>query len=122
MEIMRGHPVIGAAIVEPVSFLAPVRAAVRSHHENWDGTGYPDRTQGEAIPLVARIVAAADTFDACTSTRPYSKAMPLGEAMEVMNRLRGGRLDPNVVDALRRVVEKRGVLIEGKREPVKLAS
>lgn len=122
MAIMRGHPEIGASIVEPVSFLEPVRAAVRSHHENWDGGGYPDGIRGEAIPLLARIVAAADTFDACTSTRPYSKAMPLGEAMEVMDRLRGGRLDPKVVDALRRVVEKRGVRIEGKREPVKLAS
>jgi len=122
MAIMRQHPEIGASIIEPVTLLAPVAAAVRSHHENWDGTGYPDKSQGEDIPLVARIVAAADTFDACTSTRPYQKAMPLPEAMAVMDRLRGQRLDPKVVDALRHVVEKKGVRLEGQRIPVKLAS
>ncbi|HVE84619.1 MAG TPA: HD domain-containing phosphohydrolase, partial [Myxococcales bacterium] len=122
MAIMRQHPEIGASIIEPVTLLAPVAAAVRSHHENWDGTGYPDKSQGEDIPLVARIVAAADTFDACTSTRPYQKAMPLPEAMAVMDRLRGQRLDPRVVDALRHVVEKKGVRLEGQRIPVKLAS
>ncbi|HYV46810.1 MAG TPA: HD domain-containing phosphohydrolase [Myxococcaceae bacterium] len=122
MAIMRTHPEIGALIIEPVTFLGPVRSAVRSHHENWDGTGYPDRTKGEEIPLVARIVAAADTFDACTSTRPYQKAMPLADAMAVMEKLRGARLDPAVVDALRRVVEKKGVRLEGQRIPVKLAS
>jgi HD-GYP domain-containing protein (c-di-GMP phosphodiesterase class II) len=122
MAIMREHPEIGASIIEPVTFLGPVRAAVRSHHENWDGTGYPDKNRGEEIPLVARIVAAADTFDACTSTRPYQKAMPLPEAMAVMERLRGTRLDPKVVDALRRVVEKKGVRLEGQHIPVKLAS
>jgi HD-GYP domain-containing protein (c-di-GMP phosphodiesterase class II) len=122
MAIMRTHPEIGASIIEPVTFLGPVRAAVRSHHENWDGSGYPDRTKGEDIPLVARIVAAADTFDACTSTRPYQKAMPLVDAMAVMDKLRGARLDPKVVDALRRVVEKKGVRLEGQRIPVKLAS
>lgn len=122
MAIMRTHPEIGASIIEPVTFLGPVRAAVLSHHENWDGSGYPDRTKGEEIPLVARIVAAADTFDACTSTRPYQKAMPLADAMAVMEKLRGARLDPGVVDALRRVVEKKGVRLEGQRQLVKLAS
>lgn len=122
MAVMREHPSIGASIIEPVSFLAPVRAAVKSHHENWDGTGYPDKLKAEAIPLVARIVACADTFDACTSTRPYSKAMPLDKAMEVLTNLRGTRLDPNVVDAMRRVLEKKGVRLEGHRLPVKLAS
>ena len=122
MAIMRTHPEIGASIIEPVTFLGPVRSAVRSHHENWDGSGYPDRTKGEEIPLVARIVAAADTFDAVTSTRPYQKAMPLPDAMAVMEKLRGARLDPSVVDALRRVVEKKGVRLEGQRQLVKLAS
>src|SRR4029078_2259722 len=59
MAIMRTHPDIGASIIEPVSFLAPGRAAVLSHHENWDGTGYPEKSKGEQIPLLARIVAAA---------------------------------------------------------------
>ena len=122
MTVMREHPVIGDQIVEPISFLRSVRAAVRSHHERWDGNGYPDKLAGEAIPLIARIVACADTFDACTSTRPYSKAMPLPDALEVMAKLRGNQHDAKVVDALRRVVEKKGVTVEGHRGPVKLAS
>jgi len=122
MQLMREHPTIGDGIIQPVSFLTPVRAAVRNHHERWDGTGYPDRLKGEAIPLIARIVNCADTFDACTSTRPYQKALPLDKAMEIMEGLRGGQVDPKVLDALRRVVEKKGVRLEGSRQAVKLAS
>jgi HD-GYP domain-containing protein (c-di-GMP phosphodiesterase class II) len=123
MTVMREHPAIGDSIIQPVSFLgASVRAAVRNHHERWDGTGYPDKLKGEAIPLSARIVACADTFDACTSTRPYQKAMPLPEAMAILDRLSGAQLDPRVVDALRGVLQKRGVRVEGHRQPVKLAS
>lgn len=122
MAIMREHPAIGDAIIGPVSFLGAVRACVRHHHERWDGTGYPDRLQGEDIPLLARIVACADTFDACTSTRPYQKAMPLEKAMEILDNLSGAQLDPKVVLALRRVLAKQGVRLEGHRLPVKLAS
>ncbi|MBF5044471.1 HD domain-containing protein [Aggregicoccus sp. 17bor-14] len=123
MAVMREHPVIGDTIIQPVSFLGPgVRACVRNHHERWDGTGYPDKLAGEAIPLTARIVSCADTFDACTSTRPYQKAMPLSEAMGILDRLSGQQLDPRVVAALRSVLQKRGVRVEGHRQPVKLAS
>lgn len=122
MAIMREHPAIGDAIIGPVSFLGAVRACVRHHHERWDGTGYPDRLQAEDIPLLARIVACADTFDACTSTRPYQKAMPLEKAMEILDNLSGAQLDPQVVLALRRVLAKQGVRLEGHRLPVKLAS
>jgi putative nucleotidyltransferase with HDIG domain len=122
MVIMRDHPLIGDQIVQPISFLGEVRAAVRNHHERWDGNGYPDKLKGDQIPIVARIVNCADTFDACTSTRPYQKALPLEKAMAVMESLRGAQLDPNVLDALRRVVEKRGVRLEGSRQLVKLAS
>ncbi|XXF76398.1 HD domain-containing protein [Myxococcaceae bacterium GXIMD 01537] len=122
MTIMREHPVIGDSIIGPVSFLGAVRACVRSHHERWDGTGYPDKLQGEEIPLLARIVACADTFDACTSTRPYQKAMPLEQAMGILDNLTSKQLDPKVVAALRRVLEKKGVRLEGHRQPVKLAS
>jgi HD-GYP domain-containing protein (c-di-GMP phosphodiesterase class II) len=122
MGVMRDHPLIGDSIVQPVSFLQEVRSAIRNHHERWDGTGYPDKLSAEAIPLVARIVNCADTFDACTSTRPYQKALPLDRAMEIMEGLRATQLDPRVLDALRRVVEKRGVRLEGSRQPVKLAS
>nr|WP_211194468.1 HD domain-containing phosphohydrolase [Pyxidicoccus fallax] len=122
MAIMREHPAIGDAIIGPVSFLGAVRACVRHHHERWDGTGYPDRLKGEDIPLLARIVACADTFDACTSTRPYQKAMPLEKAMEILDNLSGAQLDPQVVTALRAVLAKQGVRLEGHRLPVKLAS
>ncbi|RKG63046.1 HD domain-containing protein [Corallococcus sp. CA054B] len=122
MALMREHPAIGDAIIGPVTFLGSVRACVRHHHERWDGTGYPDKLKGEDIPLLARIVACADTFDACTSTRPYQKAMPLEKAMEILDNLSGAQLDPKVVLALRAVLAQRGVRLEGHRQPVKLAS
>ncbi|MFL5321404.1 MAG: HD domain-containing phosphohydrolase [Myxococcaceae bacterium] len=122
MTVMRTHPEIGDSIIQPVSFLASVRAAIRNHHERYDGTGYPDKLKGEAIPLIARIVNCADTFDACTSTRPYQKAMPLSEAWTILERLRGTQLDPKVLDGLKRVLEKKGARLEGSKEPVKLAS
>src|SRR5206468_11616283 len=70
-KIMQSHTVKGDAIVSTIPDLHVVRPIVRSHHERWDGTGYPDRLAGENIPLLARIVAVADAFDAMTSNRPY---------------------------------------------------
>ena len=122
MVVMREHPSIGDTIVQPVSFLAGVRPAIRNHHERWDGTGYPDGLKGEQIPLIARIVNCADTFDACTSTRPYQKAFPLDQALEILQKLRGVQLDPNVLDALKRVVEKKLARTEEQRQPAKIAS
>ena len=107
MVVMRDHPEIGGTIIEPVGFLRAVLPAVRNHHERWDGTGYPDKLAGDQIPLIARIVNAADTWDACTSTRPYQKAMPVEEALKIIEGLRGKQLDPAVADALVRVVRKR---------------
>jgi HD-GYP domain-containing protein (c-di-GMP phosphodiesterase class II) len=121
MTVMRQHPEIGDAIIAPVSFLAPVRPAVRNHHERWDGTGYPDRLKGEQIPLMARIVNCADTFDACTSTRPYQKAMPIERAFAILEGLKGTQIDPEVLEAFRRVLLKKGALVSGQEEPVKLA-
>jgi HD-GYP domain-containing protein (c-di-GMP phosphodiesterase class II) len=121
MSLMREHPVIGDTIIAPVTLLKTVRSAVRHHHERWDGNGYPDRLRGEQIPLVARVVACADTFDACTSTRPYQQAMSVETAMGIMDRLSGASLDPKIVDALHRAVRKKGVAIEGHAS-VKLAS
>jgi len=107
MATMRGHPVIGAQIISGVAFLRPVVPAVRHHHERWDGSGYPDGLVGEQIPLIARIVGAADVWDACTSKRTYQEAMAAEAALELMDRLRGTSLDPVVVDALERVVRRR---------------
>jgi HD-GYP domain-containing protein (c-di-GMP phosphodiesterase class II) len=106
-DMAKAHPGIGSEIVAGVAFLADAAPAIRSHHERWDGKGYPDGLAGEAIPLVARIVNAADTWDACTSTRPYQKAFTIEEALEIMTGLRGTQLDPAVHDALVAVVHER---------------
>jgi putative nucleotidyltransferase with HDIG domain len=107
MQVMREHPAIGAEIVDGVDFLIEMVPAIRSHHERWDGTGYPDKLRGEEIPIIARIVNAADTWDACTSTRPYSIAMTSEKALEVLTNLRGLQTDPRVHDALVAVVRRR---------------
>jgi HD-GYP domain-containing protein (c-di-GMP phosphodiesterase class II) len=106
MTIMREHPMIGDSIMGHIRFLSPVRAAVRHHHERYDGNGYPDKLRGEAIPQIARIVACADTFDACTSQRPYQAAISPFKAMEIIKNLSGQQFDPVVVQALDRVVQK----------------
>ena len=106
LDQMRAHPSIGAEILEGVDFLRAAAPAVRSHHERWDGTGYPDRLSGDGIPLVARIVNAADTFDACTSPRPYQPPMSPEDAITVLLRLRGAQIDPAICDALVRVVQR----------------
>jgi HD-GYP domain-containing protein (c-di-GMP phosphodiesterase class II) len=92
--------------VGPVAFLAHVLPAVRNHHERWDGSGYPDRLKGEQIPMMARIVNAADTWDACTSTRPYQNAMPYEDALAVVRKLSGTQCDPAVVAAMERALQK----------------
>jgi HD-GYP domain-containing protein (c-di-GMP phosphodiesterase class II) len=107
--LLRSHPLIGADIVSGVEFLAAALPAIRSHHERWDGGGYPDRLAGEAIPLAARIVNAADTWDACTSTRPYQAAIAPDDVLSILAGLRRTQLDPAVHDALVAVLRRRGV-------------
>ena len=77
-EKMKIHPVVGAEILEKVAFPYPVAEIVRSHHEKWDGTGYPDGIKGEQIPICARILAAVDCLDAIASDRQYRKALSTG--------------------------------------------
>jgi putative nucleotidyltransferase with HDIG domain len=97
---MKIHPVVGADILERVRFPYPVVPIVRSHHEAWDGTGYPDGLAGEDIPLGARILTVVDCFDALASDRPYRKALPLDKAMEFMKSRAGSQFDPKVVAVL----------------------
>jgi diguanylate cyclase (GGDEF)-like protein len=99
-EIMRTHPVHSEAIVKRVPALRETAAAVRHHHERWDGAGYPDRLAGADIPLEARIVAAADAYCAMTAERVYSAAKTPFEAAEELRRCAGTHLDPEVVRAL----------------------
>jgi putative nucleotidyltransferase with HDIG domain len=96
---MRAHTVKGATIVGSIKRLEDILPGIRSHHENWDGGGYPDGLAGAAIPLLARIIAAADAFDAMTTQRPYQNAMSLDAVCARMRQLAGRRLDPAVVDA-----------------------
>ncbi|MFH1176047.1 MAG: HD domain-containing phosphohydrolase [Acidobacteriota bacterium] len=96
---MRAHPLKGASIVSPIKRLREMLPGIRSHHESWGGGGYPDGLAGEDIPLVARVIAAADSFDAMTTHRPYQTAMSLDLVFARMRELAGGRLDPAVVEA-----------------------
>lgn len=101
---IENHPELGDKIIEPIDFLQPVRPLVRHHHEWIDGTGYPDGLRGDEIPLGARILAAADTFDAITSDRPYQQATSKDTAMEIIRGLSGRQLDPKVCEALETVL------------------
>ncbi len=99
-EIMKRHPTIGADILSVIGFPYPLIPIVRHHHENWDGTGYPDRVAGEAIPIGARILQVVDCFDALTSDRPYRRAMSEDDALAIVAERSGTMYDPRVVRAL----------------------
>jgi diguanylate cyclase (GGDEF)-like protein/putative nucleotidyltransferase with HDIG domain len=101
-EKMKIHPVVGAEILERVSFPYPVVPLVRAHHERWDGSGYPAGLKGEEIPLGARILAAVDCLDAMAADRQYRRALPLDDAMQQVRELSGKGLDPAVVEVLSR--------------------
>ena len=101
LKVMRQHPEIGARIIgeHPGGMLAMAHRIALSHHEKWDGSGYPRGLQGAAIPLEARIVAIADVFDALTSARPYKKAWPFDDAVAFLQGESGKHFDPDLVSA-----------------------
>lgn len=101
LAIMRTHTTIGAQLLEGASsdLVHMAREIALTHHEKWDGTGYPHGWSGERIPAVGRIVAIADVFDALTSTRPYKRPWSLDETLEHLRAQRGKHFDPDVVDA-----------------------
>ncbi|ROR01921.1 HD domain-containing phosphohydrolase [Desulfosoma caldarium] len=98
-EVVKRHPVIGESIIKDLGLGAEERAIIRHHHERWDGLGYPDGLAGENIPLLARIVAVADAFDAMTSKRAYRDSLPVEKAVAELVNNRNKQFDPNVVDA-----------------------
>jgi putative nucleotidyltransferase with HDIG domain len=98
-ETMKRHAPIGAQVLAAIEFPYPVAPVVRHHHENWDGTGYPDGLKGEEIPLGARILSVVDCFDALTSDRPYRGRMTAEQALQIIIERRGTQYDPTVVDA-----------------------
>ncbi len=101
-EKVKIHPIVGAEILQRVKFPYPVAEIVRSHHEKWNGTGYPDGLKGEQIPIGARILSAVDCLDALASDRQYRRALPLDEAMEYVANLAGSEFDPAVIDVLKK--------------------
>ncbi len=100
IQKMRAHPAVGAEILETVPFPYPVVPYVRSHHEKWDGTGYPDGLKGEEIPLGARILSLADCYDALRSDRPYRSRLSRDAAMDYIRTQAGKAYDPKLVDTL----------------------
>ncbi len=109
-ELMKAHPVKGAAIMETIPQMADIIPGMKYHHEKWEGGGYPDGLKGEEIPLQARIVAVADAFDAMTTTRPYQKAMEVSYVLERLRDMSQKRFDGAVVEALARSYAKGGLI------------
>jgi cyclic di-GMP phosphodiesterase len=97
--LMAQHPLIGAQIVREIEFLREAAQVVRSHHERWDGRGYPDGLRGEEIPLAARVFSVADVLDALTTDRPYRLALSLPDARAMIVAESGTQFDPQVIDA-----------------------
>ncbi len=98
--IMQTHPIKSAELVSTVSQLQDIVSAVRHHHENWDGSGYPDGLAGEDIPLGARVVLFADTIDAMTTDRPYRKALGEAQVRAELIKYRGKQFDPEICEKL----------------------
>ncbi|MFD0589563.1 HD-GYP domain-containing protein [Paenibacillus sp. GCM10027627] len=102
--IIESHPVSGFDVCKRLGFMVEELAVIRSHHEKWNGSGYPDRLSGEDIPLVARITAVADVYDALTSSRSYRQAMSQDEAMSILLNESGRHFDPRCIRAWERLV------------------
>src|SRR5213594_509120 len=108
---VKQHVIIGSQILAPLHHLGSVINYVRSHHERWDGSGYPDGLKGEDIPVGARVIGAAEVFDALTTSRPYQDKLTPEQAVEHMAQLSATVLDPKVYEALVTVVSRRGTLV-----------
>jgi putative nucleotidyltransferase with HDIG domain len=105
--IMKHHTVAGDDIVAGLNFPWDIRPLVRSHHEAWDGSGYPDALKGEEIPLAARVLCVADIFDALTTTRSYRPALSIAEALGIMTGMSGKKVDPLIFDAFRQLLDEK---------------
>lgn len=116
---MREHPVISAELIAGIEIYSPVSKAVRHEHERWNGTGYPDGLKGEKIPLLSRIIAAADIYNALTTDRPYRKAFSLDKTREMIAEMMEIELDPAVADALIRVID--AIRVETQADAIQAA-
>jgi len=115
--LMREHPAIGLRILEGVPHMDAVRAVVYSHHERWDGAGYPEGLKGTAIPLAARVFAAVDAFDAITSDRPYHPGASLDEALRRLRAASGSQFAPDAVEAIHLIDRDRLAAIREGQTP-----
>jgi putative nucleotidyltransferase with HDIG domain len=97
-EEVKRHPVIGADILSSIAFPGPLALIVRHHHENWDGSGYPDGLRGDEIPLCSRMLAIVDAYDALTSDRPYRRGLSHECALALIRENRGSMYDPSIAD------------------------
>jgi len=104
-EEVKKHPLIGEELIRPFKLLHIEQTMIRHHHERFDGAGYPDKLKGEEIPIYARILAVADSFEAMVSDRPYRSKLSLEEAKKELERCKGTQFDPKVVEAFLRVLE-----------------
>lgn len=116
---MKEHPADGAELITTMTHLRELVSAVRHHHENWDGTGYPDGLAGELIPLPARIIRFADTIDAMTTERPYRRAMTPEHVRAEIIRCRGTQFDPQMVDRLLSSPAWKTMFVPSPVEPVR---
>jgi putative nucleotidyltransferase with HDIG domain len=110
---VKQHVIIGADILS-AAFPSALAQIVRHHHENWDGTGYPDGLRGHSIPIGARVLAIVDCYDALTSDRPYRRALSHGSAVAMIHERRGRMYDPEMADAFLRIVQ--GMRSEAARD------
>jgi len=117
-EMFKMHPVLGRRILEPIRFLADLVPCIYYHHEQWDGSGYPEALRGEQIPLGARLISVADTYDAMTSDRAYRKALPHDIAISELRRCAGTQFDSMLVGAFivevtkhRKICREQGIAI-----------
>jgi diguanylate cyclase (GGDEF)-like protein/putative nucleotidyltransferase with HDIG domain len=111
-EKMKIHTLVGAEILQRVAFPYPVAPIVRSHHERWDGTGYPDGLKGEQIPMGARVLAAVDCLDALASHRQYRNAMSLDAAMQMVASMSGSAFEPRVIEVLKRRHREMEIMVQ----------
>lgn len=120
-ESIKTHPVLGENIlkqIEPAEAMSDILPGVRSHHEHFNGRGYPDGLSGYHIPMLGRIIAIADSFDAMTSDRPYRKGMPVEKALSILEEGKGIQWDPDLVDPFIRTIRHKQVTTLSRRSPI----
>jgi len=119
-KLMRLHPLTGWQLVQGIAFLGDATKIIRSHHERWDGKGYPEGLTGDETFLPARIFSIVDTFDAMTSTRPYRKGLPVEVALEEIERCAGTQFDPEFAAAFVQMCDELGLVDGGSSDALNI--